>query len=64
MPCTIISIAGVGGVLGGLFGGTKGAVFGGLIGAGGALAATDGKDVDLPTGSILRVRVDSPLTLN
>ena len=60
----LATAAGIGGVLGGLFGGTKGAVLGGLIGAGGTLAATDGKDVDLPVGSVLRVRFDSPLTVN
>jgi hypothetical protein len=53
--------AGVGGVIGGLIGGVKGAVLGAVIGAGGAIAATEGKDVHLPAGSIVRVRVDSAL---
>jgi hypothetical protein len=52
--------AGVGGVLGGLLGGVKGAVLGAVIGAGGAIAATDGKDVSLPAGSVIRIRLDSP----
>ena len=55
--------AGVGGVIGGLLGGVKGAVLGAVIGAGGAIAATEGKDVHLPAGSIVRVRVDSAVRL-
>jgi hypothetical protein len=51
--------AGAGAVLGGLIGGVKGAVLGAVIGAGGAIAATEGKDVHLPAGSIIRVRMDS-----
>jgi hypothetical protein len=50
--------AGVGGVVGGLLGGVKGAILGAVIGAGGAIAATDGKDIDLPAGSIIRIRLD------
>ena len=53
--------AGVGGVIGGLLGGVKGAVLGAVIGAGGAIAATEGKDVQLPAGSIVRIRLDSSL---
>jgi hypothetical protein len=53
--------AGVGGVIGGLLGGVKGAVLGAVIGAGGAIAATEGKDVHLPAGSIVRIRLDSSL---
>jgi hypothetical protein len=56
--------AGVGGVLGGLLGGVKGAVLGAVIGAGGAIAATDGKDVSLPAGSVLRIRLDSPVRVS
>ena len=55
--------AGIGGVLGGLIGGVKGAVLGAVIGAGGAIAATDGKDVHLPAGSVVRIRLDSPVTV-
>jgi hypothetical protein len=50
--------AGVGAVVGGLLGGVKGAVLGAVIGAGGAIAATEGKDVHLPAGSIVRIRLD------
>jgi hypothetical protein len=55
--------AGVGAIIGGILGGVKGALAGILIGGGGVVAATDGKDVDLPAGSTLRVRLDSPLML-
>lgn len=53
----------VGAVVGGIIGGVKGAVLGAVIGAGGAIAATDGKDVDLPAGTIVRLRLDSPVTV-
>lgn len=55
--------AGVGAIIGGIFGGAKGAIAGILIGGGGTVAATEGKDVDLPAGSVLRVRLDSGLNL-
>ena len=55
--------AGVGAVIGGILGGLKGALAGILIGGGGTVAATEGKDVDLDPGTILRVRLDSPLTV-
>ena len=53
--------AGVGGIVGGIIGGVKGAIIGAAIGAGGAIAATEGKDVDLPAGTIIRIRMDSPV---
>lgn len=53
--------AGAGAVIGGLLGGLKGAIVGAVIGAGGAIAATDGKDITLPAGSIIRIRLDSPV---
>jgi hypothetical protein len=56
--------AGVGAILGGILGGFKGALAGILIGAGGTIAATEGKEVDLPQGSVLRVRIDSPVQIN
>ena len=55
--------AGVGAIIGGILGGFKGAIAGILIGGGGTIAATEGKDVELPTGTVLRVRLDSPLDL-
>jgi hypothetical protein len=51
--------AGLGGIVGGILGGVRGAILGAVIGAGGAIAATDGKDVELPAGSIIRIRLDS-----
>ena len=36
-----------------------GAGVGGVIGAGGAIAATDGRDITLPAGSLIRIRLDS-----
>ena len=56
--------AGVGAILGGILGGFKGALAGILIGAGGTIAATEGKEVELPQGSVLRVRIDSPVQIN
>jgi hypothetical protein len=55
--------AGVGAIIGGILGGFKGAIAGILIGGGGTIAATEGKEVELPQGSVLRVRVDSPVPL-
>jgi hypothetical protein len=55
--------AGVGAILGGILGGAKGAVLGILIGGGGTIAATEGKDVTLPAGTVLRVRLDQPLQI-
>ena len=50
----------VGAIIGGILGGVKGAMIGVLIGGGGTIAATEGKDVTLPPGTILRVRLDTP----
>jgi hypothetical protein len=55
--------AGAGAIVGGILGGVKGAVLGAVIGAGGAIAATDGKDIALPAGSIIRIRLDSNLNV-
>jgi hypothetical protein len=55
--------AGVGAIIGGILGGLKGAVAGILIGGGGTIAATEGTDVELPAGTVLRLRVDTPLDL-
>jgi len=55
--------AGVGAIIGGILGGFKGALAGILIGGGGTIAATEGREVELPQGSVLRVRVDSPVAV-
>jgi hypothetical protein len=52
--------AGVGAIIGGILGGVKGALIGILVGGGGTIAATEGKDVTLQPGTILRVRLDQP----
>jgi hypothetical protein len=52
--------AGIGAVIGGIIGGAKGALLGVLIGGGGTIAATEGKDVTVPAGTILRVGLDTP----
>jgi hypothetical protein len=55
--------AGVGAIIGGILGGAKGALLGVLIGGGGTVAATEGKDVTLPAGTVLRLRLDTPPTI-
>ena len=59
----IASGAGAGAILGGILGGVKGAVLGAVIGGGGITAATEGKEIDLPQGTVLRVRLDSPVSI-
>jgi hypothetical protein len=53
--------AAVGAIIGGLLGGGKGALLGVLVGGGGTIAATEGSDVNLPAGTILRIRLDQSL---
>ena len=55
--------AGAGAIVGDVLGGLKGAILGAVIGAGGAIAATEGKDIELPAGSIIRIRLDSPVSI-
>ena len=55
--------AGVGAVIGGILGGFKSALAGILIGAGGSIVATEGRQVELPQGAILRVRIDAPVQI-
>ena len=55
--------AGVGAIIGGILGGAKGALLGILIGGGGTIAATEGTDVDLPAGTVLRVRMEQPVDI-
>lgn len=56
--------AGVGAIIGGILGGFKGALAGILIGGGGTIAATEGREIDLPQGTVLRMRIDSPVQLD
>jgi hypothetical protein len=53
--------AGVGAIIGGILGGVRGALTGILIGGGGTVATTEGNEVDLAPGTVLRVRLDAPL---
>ena len=53
----------VGAIVGGIVGGLEGALIGAAVGAGGVIAATDGKDVELPAGTVVRIRLDAPLEL-
>jgi hypothetical protein len=55
--------AGVGAIIGGILGGFKGALAGILVGGGGTVAATEGNDVRLASGTVLRIRFDSPVTI-
>ena len=55
--------AAVGAILGGILGGVKGAITGVLIGGGGVIAATEGEDVNLPSGTILRMRLDQDVSV-
>ena len=55
--------AGVGAVIGAILGGAKGALAGILIGGGGTIAATEGTDVKLEPGTVLRVRMDTGMNL-
>ncbi len=53
----------VGAIVGGILGGLKGALLGAVVGGGGVIAATEGKDIELPAGSIIRIRLDTALRL-
>jgi hypothetical protein len=53
--------AGVGSVLGAVLGGGTGALAGAILGGTGILFATEGKDVELPPGTMLQLRLDRPL---
>ena len=51
----------VGAIVGGILGGIEGAVIGAAVGAGGVIAATEGQDIVLPAGTIIRLRMDRPV---
>jgi hypothetical protein len=55
--------AGLGAVIGGLLGGAKGVAAGTVIGGGGTVAATDGKQVELSQGTVLRTSLDAPVQI-
>ena len=59
-----VGAAGVAGaIVGGILGGVRGAIIGAAVGAGGVIAATEGQDVVLPVGSIIRLRLDQPVRI-
>lgn len=53
----------LGGVLGSILGGRKGAIVGILVGGTGAVVASKGEEVDLPSGTILTLTLERPLLL-
>jgi hypothetical protein len=55
--------AAIGAIIGGIIGGGQGALAGVLVGGGGVVAATEGQDVELPVGTVLRTRLDTALTV-
>jgi hypothetical protein len=55
--------AGVGAIIGGILGGVKGALAGLVIGGGGTVAATTGKDVELKPDTVLRMRFDQAVVI-
>jgi hypothetical protein len=60
---TVGTAGAVGAIVGGILGGLKGALIGAVVGSGGVIAATEGKDIELPPGAIIRIRLDAPLQL-
>src|SRR6266702_3090597 len=54
----------LGAILGGVLGGSKGALIGILVGGTGAVAGTKGEEVELPAGTVVRIRLERPLTLS
>ncbi|HVL67530.1 MAG TPA: hypothetical protein VM364_09730 [Vicinamibacterales bacterium] len=58
---TVGTAGAVGAIVGGIIGGMKGALLGAVVGAGGVIAATEGKDIELPAGTVVRVRLDTPI---
>jgi hypothetical protein len=53
----------VGAIIGGILGGFRGALAGILIGGGGTIAATEGEELRLPQGTVLRVRIESAVRI-
>jgi hypothetical protein len=60
---TVGTAGAVGAIVGGIIGGLKGALIGAVVGSGGVIAATEGKDVELPAGTIIRIRLDSAVRI-
>lgn len=60
---TVGTAAGAGAIIGGIIGGLRGALIGAVVGTGGVIAATEGQDVTLPAGAIIRIRMDSSVQI-
>lgn len=60
---TVGTAGAVGAIVGGIIGGLKGALIGAAVGSGGVIAATEGKDIELKPGTIIRVRMDQPVQI-
>lgn len=58
---TVGTAGGIGAIVGGIMGGLRGALLGAIVGSGGVIAATEGADVELPAGTIIRIRMDTPV---
>lgn len=54
---------GAGGQVAGIPDGRRAGLAGVLIGVGGTITATDGRNVELPAGTILRIRLDQPVEI-
>jgi hypothetical protein len=61
---TVGTAGAVGAIVGGIIGGLRGAVIGAAVGGGGVIAATEGSDIELPAGAIVRVRFDTPVDIS
>jgi hypothetical protein len=55
--------AGVGAIVGGVIGGGKGAAIGAVAGGTGTVLATKGSEVEIPSGTVVSVLVQDPITL-
>jgi len=59
--------AGLGAIVGGLLGaavdGKKGAIIGAVLGGGGTVVASKGEEVDLPAGTVVRLRLEEPVVI-
>lgn len=55
--------AAAGAIVGAILGGGKGAAIGAILAGGGMVAATPGTDVEVPAGTVLRIRLDTELVV-
>ena len=55
--------AGAGAIVGGVLGGGKGAAIGAVAGGAGTVLATKGNEVEIPSGTVVSVHVQDPITV-